>query len=184
MNARGMTLIEILVALSVAGMIALLLGSTGLLTRSAMHALSAHSSRTSIPVLNRLERFLSGAITAHAPSSFLMETLPDDTHRLSWITAVGGRNAPGVHDIAAIRLQWGDGAGATLEWQSEGAEPQVERIFKRSEHLSIECLDADGEWAKEWLSDSGIPRAVRIRVEGSGKGVIERLIVLPEAQFP
>ncbi len=184
MNARGMTLIETLVTLSIAGMIAMLLGSTGMLTRTAMRALNAPSSRTCIPDLNRLERLITGTIASRDPFSFALNKHPDDTHRLSWITAIGGRNASGVNDIATIRLQWGRGPGATLEWQSGEAEPQVEQIFARSDRLSIECLDNDGEWLKEWTSESGIPLAVRIRVEGSGSGVVERLIVLPEGLFP
>lgn len=187
MTQRGMTLVEILVTLFIASLIAVLLASAQTSLHSVTRALAGPSRGHVVSDLNRLERFLTGSFQPGITPSFTLERLEQGASRCSWTASIGGRSAQsGVNDLANICLTVSKTGDALLTLEStDGTDDISESIFRGSSRIAIECLTETQEWADQWSDTPQIPIAVRIRINVTGQAeVIERIIPLTGGLFP
>ena len=153
MNARGMTLIEILVTMFIASLIALLLASAESTLHRVVRALETPSSQNTGLDLNRLERFLSGAFQSGITPTFSLDNHEDGSLRCCWLASLGGRSAEsGVNDLARICLTATPGSTPSLEFfntDDATSRSLSEPVFRNSQRISMECLTESNEWVSE-----------------------------------
>ena len=190
-TARGFTLIEVLIAVTVFAVLAgAVYFSLNLLADAAFTQRQRSAELAELQrALARMDADLRQVVTRPARSTdgALQPALAGSRDRIE-ATRTGWLN-PQRHQRSDLqRFGWfSDGQGLIRSsWpvtDLASATPRAdERVLEQALELEFAFLDPAGQWLESWpASDAvhGLPRAVRYRLHGGRFGFIERVIVLP-----
>jgi general secretion pathway protein J len=186
--ARGHTLLELLVAVVVTALVAAggYSGLSAITRASAAHKLEVEMLETDQWLVSRLDRDLFHAIDRPVRSeSGELPALRGDTATLS-LTHSGLSNPLGQARSDLQRVDWliteksmFRHAHAVLD--GPAAPANAELLLNHVSDLSFEFLGAGNTWHSRWPagSETGLPRAVRYRMQIEAFGSVERVVELP-----
>jgi general secretion pathway protein J len=192
-NARGFTLIEVLVALAILAIVAVLAyrGTAALTTGEARLAEESARWRTLDQVFDRLEADLRAAVPrtsrhgdALEPAWWTRAGSGDGNSTLVFSRAGPEFSADPARAGQRVGYRVRDGVLEVLYW------PQPDNVSDRAPtayalqpavaRFRVEALAATGQWSPQWpLSpDDGVPRGVHVSVVLADGTAIERWFAL------
>jgi prepilin-type N-terminal cleavage/methylation domain-containing protein len=183
-NRRGLTLIEVILAMTIFALIAsLLYGALYLSRRAAVKGvLSAETSQRERMLGSFLGGYVRSAfpyrVSAQDPSIFFY----GEENRLTFVSAVS--RGLGGRGLAKVTVQWDGQRGDPLTLEEEmpvrfaeqqeglGYRNQVV-LYPAVDGLQIEYLPAEGDeadWVERWdgAEKKSLPRAIRVRLRAAG----------------
>ncbi len=170
----GFTVVEILVALSIVGLVAVTLISTLDYGRSALTAIQGDGHR--LEQIALLRRVLAEALAQVTPSAAAQAPISGNDQTLIVVTS-----APKLLSFlnSPVRLTLGPGAGGdglSASWEAtSNANSTVDhRIVAPDYRTRFSYLTAETAWAHLWADQLRIPSAIRVelrRAQSIGKGV-------------
>ena len=194
----GFTLLELLVALSIFGLLATL-------SYSGLQAVMTQQSRTEIAAdrLSELQKLY--LIMQRDIEQVVLRPIRDEYGDVQpplvggetfQLTRAGWRNPAGrqrsnlqrvgyaLEEQQLVRYSW-----AVLD-RAQDSEPLVQRLIEAVEQMQIRYLGVDNEWKEQWpdtetladpaIAPSPLPRVVEVTIEHEMYGPIVWLFLLPQ----
>ena len=192
---KGFTLAEILVAVAVFAVVAVLAFGGLRVVLDAREATERAALRLRLlqQGMSFLERDIDQIVARGVRDEFggAVSALLGDMDRLEF-TRGGVANPAGLPRSDLRRVSWGmrDGRWVRDEWpvldRVQGIEPAHLPFLDGVRLLRWRYLDADGQWGEYWPppgegGDARLPRAVEMTVEFTDFGEVKRLFRLPGA---
>lgn len=198
-SAQGFTLLELLVAMAILGIVGAL--ALGGLSVVATQQSIASRQMSELAQLQRTMRLLTSDLGQAQPRYVrdelgLSKELPlladGRSEFLLRMTRGGWRNPAGLPrgSLQRVQYRFEDGTLYRDYWpvldRTLGMEPRSEELLTDLETVEFSFLDDANEWHEEWpplqlVGDVAAPppRAARVRIESPGWGELERLIEVP-----
>lgn len=156
LSARGFTLVEVMVALTIAGLV--ILSAHRIFTGVADGARAVALARENLDRSANARRWLKATFLSLEPP---FEGRADRVSFTSWQLTPGGWLEP--QSIALLRegeRMTAQGAGAGLDLADGVSNMAFDYLLDPG---------ADSKWVREWISPVSAPLAVRLRVAGCGR---------------
>ena len=188
--ARGFTLVELVIALSILGMLSLLLvNGLRLATRTwdavAQRTTEAHQGHLSLIFLQR-QIELAQPLRLSRDASAKQITFVGQQHALRFVAPLPGHlGAGGMYWFALSLVDSSAGKRLVLaywlfqreDWERFGAAvPEQAVLMEDLKNLQFEYLDpatsdAPARWTSDWAPQDRLPRLIRVQItQGSGSG--------------
>lgn len=197
-GSGGFTLIEVMIALTLLGLLmsvlfsGLRLGASSWDRAEEVARRSADRAQIGAFLQRHLERaepvFISRADGRGERLALAFDGRPD---RLSWVAALPAhRGGGGLHWMSLDISRSGQGEGLVLEYRlwhpdtiDNAAEPERQLLLEGVESLGVEFLGIDPRdgipvWTDSWQDRTELPRLVRLRVQ-HGADVWPEIVVAP-----
>jgi len=194
-SQRGMTLIEILIAMSVFAILAALAYGGLNSVLNTRDAISNEADRLSDMQRSfaRLGRDFEQAAPRsirdiHGDSQPAMQSggeLDEDTQLVVEFTLGGKRLLPGQQRSRLQRVAYAlkDDKLLRLNWnvldRAQDSQPYITEILSGVEAADIQFLDEAGQWLSGWPDNgqlsSGLPLAIEVRIDVEGWGELRRV---------
>ncbi|HKJ76969.1 MAG TPA: type II secretion system minor pseudopilin GspJ [Gammaproteobacteria bacterium] len=194
--ARGFTLLELVVAVAVFGLLAAMAYGGLSAVLEARATTEAHSER--LAALQRTWSLLESdlySIVARPVRDGYGDPLPPLAAGLETGTAVAfsrltwGVAGPVRSRVQRVGYRLEDGALVRLVWPVADRAPdtraQTMRLLPGVERATLRLLGPEGRWQETWPpagSPRALPRALELTLEVEGWGELSRLFVLPAAE--
>jgi len=168
MRRQGFTLIEVMVAMAVAGLV--ILAAHRIFTGVADAARAVEVARASLDRSANARRWLKGTFLSLEPP---FEGRANRASFTSWQLVPGGWFEPRATTLGQRGTRFLGTTGAESLWLADSV----------SDVAFDYLLDpgADTKWVREWISPVSAPLAVRLRIAGCGKrdaGCVDTLLFL------
>jgi type II secretory pathway component PulJ len=169
----GFTVVEILVALSIIGLVAVTLISTLDYGRNALTAIQSDGHR--LEQIALLRRVLAEALAQVTPAASARAPISGNDRTLIVMTS-----APRLLSFlnSPVRFALGPGAGGdglSASWDADSNPNSVDhRIVSSDYSVRFSYLAAEAAWTHVWADQTRAPSAIRAelrRAQGIGKGV-------------
>ncbi|WP_303902872.1 type II secretion system minor pseudopilin GspJ [Thiohalomonas denitrificans] len=191
---RGFTLLELLVALGVFGVVAAMAFSGLRTVLDAREQTAQHAGR--LAEVERTMLFLGRDVIQIVDRPIrdeLGDTRPaligGEGHRALELTRSGWANPTGAQRSTLQRVAWElrDDNLFRSVWRvldrAHDSEPYSVPMLREVRELTIRFLDADREWSDTWPPPQGnspaLPLAISVSLELEDWGVVERLWMVP-----
>lgn len=190
---RGFTLLELLVALAVFAVVAVMAygGLQGMLearehTRRSALRLGQLQFAVSLLAGDLRQAMARGVRDAYG------DALPPLAGELDGVelTRAGHANPVEARRASIQRVRWGVESGALARWswpvldRTPASVPATRRLLQGVRALEFEYRVGE-TWQRHWPPDGdatpSMPRAVRVTLELADWGTVQRLVLLPEA---
>lgn len=196
--ARGFTLLELLVAVSVFAVVAvmaygglhLVLGNSRDIERQAqtLAALQTTFSYLQRDIEQSMPRPMRDELGESRPA-FLGHDLASAASGMFMEFTRGGYRAPGTTvggSLQRVAYAFREGNLERMIWEvldrAEDSAPAATVLVQDVDAVSVRFLDQEGNWTSDWSAQQGpggddvLPRAVEIGIEVNGWGRVTRLL--------
>lgn len=177
MRARGFTLIEVLMALAILGLIVGISYAALTPAGEGFRIIAGERDRQAIQawLSRQLERDLAGMTQSHVADARPLRVTNDSRGGLDFDTLTITRREPGRPGVYLVKYWLDEQEGhlkrtSRMLWARDPTKVE-EWDMGPAEAFGVELLDAGGRWRQRW-SGQGVfvwPRAIRISVVRDGK---------------
>jgi len=196
---RGFTLLELLVALSIFGLLATMSygGLQAVMTQQSQTEVAADRLGELQKLYLIMQRDIEQVVLRPIRDEYGDQQPPFVGGETLQLTRAGWRNPTGRQRSTLQRVAYAyeDGRLVRYTWsvldRAQDSEPLIQSLTEAVESLQIRYLGTDNEWKEQWpdtetvsnpaIAASSLPRIVEVTIEHKNYGTIVWLFQLPQS---